>query len=326
MTKTAPSLILGAHRLDAQQVGRISQPKQVPVQALLDGDVNLGIAGDSNNGASRTKRRGGGGGGGSSEVALSMIRQVGLALTSDGNQLTRGNGNNVGDMKVTYKHASPTEASVVALQKSGGGFGQFHAPSGDTFDLFEPGILDAPSMFAIAHTNLAVRTWAIRGVGWLLMFVGLASLTSAPLALVEAVPLLGGFAASFLGSITCCASLLVSMGLSLIIIALAWLWYRPVVGVALIAAACIPLFLSTKNTRARGPTPGSNNTGGGSGGGGYSYGGGGGGNAGRPDPSAPPAPDAGGSASYSYGGAGGARARGGGRAGSQGDAPPAYSY
>ena len=100
---------------------------------------------------------------GGSEVALSKINQVGLALTSDGNQLTRGNGNNVGDIKVTYKHASPREASVVALQKSGGRLGPFDAPSGDTFDLFEPGILDAPSMFAIAQSNLAIRTWAIRG-------------------------------------------------------------------------------------------------------------------------------------------------------------------
>ena len=156
----------------------------------------------------------------------------------------------------------------------------------------------------------------------------------------QAIPLLGGMAASFFGTITCCASLLVSMGLSLIIVALAWLWYRPIVTVALVAAACIPLFLSTKNRR-RGPTLGNKSSnaggGGGSGGGngGYSYGGGG---ANRPEPSAPPAPGSGTSYSYSSGGAArsgsggngfgggdGARARSS-KPASNDDAPPAYSY
>lgn len=320
MKKTAPKLSLGVHQLDSRQVDRISRPKQVPVQALLDGTVDLGITdASSSDGIAQTKRRGGGGGG-SSEVALSKIRGVGLALASDGNQLVRGYGNDVGDIKVTYKHASPREASVVALQTPRGGFAPFSAKSGDTFDLFEPGLLDAPAMFAIAHGELAVRTWAIRGVGWLLMFIGLASLTSAPLELVAAFPLLGGFAASFLGTITCCASLLISMGLSLVVIALAWFWFRPVMTVAILAAACIPLFLSTKNTRPRGPAPGSHTTSNNP----YSSNRGSGrttGGDGRPEPSAPPSP---GSGSYSYS-TGGARARNMNGSGSS-DAPPPYSY
>ena len=64
MKKTAPSLNLGVHTLNSEQTQRISRPVHVPVQALIDGDVNLGITDDSANGnggaSSRTKRRGGG--------------------------------------------------------------------------------------------------------------------------------------------------------------------------------------------------------------------------------------------------------------------------
>ena len=74
--------------------------------------------------------------------------------------------------------------------------------------------------------------------------MGIHLMTSAPLALVEAVPLLGGLAASFLGTITCCASLLISLAVALVIIATAWLFYRPAVSLAILAVAAGAFFLS----------------------------------------------------------------------------------
>ena len=48
----------------------------------------------------------------------------------------------------------------------------------------------------------------------------------------------------FGGAITFCASFFVSAALSLFIIAISWVWYRPMVAAALVVAGLVPLYLS----------------------------------------------------------------------------------
>jgi hypothetical protein len=104
----------------------------VSAQALLDGTINIpvGIA-DGASSDSRIKRRTGtdddSGGGKNTQIAMSKIRQFGLSVSGGGGTaLVRGDGHEVGDLRVTFKHAAPSDASVVAMQKRGGGFESYH--------------------------------------------------------------------------------------------------------------------------------------------------------------------------------------------------------
>eukprot|EP00039_Didymoeca_costata_P024228 m.9682 g.9682 ORF g.9682 m.9682 type:complete len:489 (+) comp4113_c0_seq1:109-1575(+) len=249
----AHSANIGAHKVSSSQLSRIGTARSVGVQALLEGTGKAPIGIESSkkkkDDMSRTKRRGA-----DKSVDNTAARNKAMASFNSYNLQIRGgslqSGNpghpQVGDIRVSYRVKNPQQASIVALQTPHG-FEEFEAPSGDVFDLVEEGIHGPRHMFAKAQTELQIRTWAFRMFGWLAMFFGLYMLTSAPLAFVEAIPLLGGFTAGVLGSITCLASLLISLGLSLVIIAAGWLWYRPLITLAIMLAAMIPSFLGYRN-------------------------------------------------------------------------------
>lgn len=138
----------------------------------------------------------------------------------------------VGDRRVRWEILRPTEASVVARQ-SGEGFAPYQAKSGTKIELVSKGIVSAESMFSSAVAANKALTWGLRAGGFLAMFLGI-FLFFRPLAMIgHLIPVIGRLLDTGLALF---AGVLAGI-LSLIVIAVSWLAYRPLLAAALLLAA-----------------------------------------------------------------------------------------
>jgi len=153
----------------------------------------------------------------------------------------------VGDLKISFKEVPSTEISVVAAQ-TGDSFSPFKGKAGTNINMLETGKHDAAEMFAKAEASNKMMTWILRAVGVIVMTIGL-SMVFRPLSVAaDLVPFIG----SIVGAGTTLVALLISAVLSLITIAIAWVVYRPVIGITLlVVAVAIAVFLGMKLGKAK---------------------------------------------------------------------------
>jgi hypothetical protein len=102
-------------------------------------------------------------------------------------------------------------------------------------------------MFAAAKSENKMMTWIFRGLGFFLMFVGLVMVFTPFKVLASVLPIAGRIVGAGVGFI---AFLLSAMG-STLTISLAWLWYRPVLGVSLLCLTVISVVLLAKALRKK---------------------------------------------------------------------------
>ena len=138
----------------------------------------------------------------------------------------------IGDMRVTFRVIYPHDVSIIAKQR-GDSFIDYTAKNGKKLNYLENGVEDAASMFATARTNNAIITWLIRIGGFLLMFIGLGMVFKPLSVLADVLPILG----DIVGMGTGLVAGLISLICSLVTIAVAWIFYRPVLGIILLAVA-----------------------------------------------------------------------------------------
>jgi hypothetical protein len=138
----------------------------------------------------------------------------------------------IGDTKVTFKVVRPATVSIVARQVANS-FEAYQAKAGGSVLLLTYGTVSPDVMFKTAEKSNRNLTWVLRAAGFLLMSIGLFLIFN-PLAVVaDVVPILGSLlragVAGFVG--------LVASALSLVTISVAWLTYRPLLGLALLVLA-----------------------------------------------------------------------------------------
>ena len=142
----------------------------------------------------------------------------------------------IGDVRVWFSSVGDSDISFI-YQQSGNSFQPYQFPKG-SIQLFEMGTHSADELFTHAETANKVLTWILRFAGFLLMAFGI-GLCLRPLAVMgDIVPFIGGM----VGFAIAIVSALVAGGISLIVISIAWLFYRPVLAIILIAVA-IGLFI-----------------------------------------------------------------------------------
>ena len=138
----------------------------------------------------------------------------------------------IGDMRVTFSVIYPHDVSLIAKQK-GDSFVDYTAKNGKKLNYLTDGIEDATAMFATARTNNAIMTWLIRIGGFLLMFFGLSMVFKPLSVLADVLPILGDIVEMGTGLVAG----LIALGCSLVTISIAWIFYRPILGAILLAAA-----------------------------------------------------------------------------------------
>jgi hypothetical protein len=140
----------------------------------------------------------------------------------------------IGDLRVTHEVALPGPVSVIAVQ-SGNTFNPFTAKAGGTIEMLSTGTVTAESMFAEAHASNKILTWVLRLVGTLVMFIGFTLLFRPLSVLADVVPFIG----NIVGVGTGFVALLLSVPLSLLTISVAWIVYRPLIGIPLAIVAVL---------------------------------------------------------------------------------------
>ena len=140
-----------------------------------------------------------------------------------------------GDLKIQYAVALPTKVSILSRQTAD----SFQAYSTETvkgsIERLETGTHSASEMFDSMVTENTILTWVLRFGGWFVMFMGGMFVLSPLQSMLGYIPLLGRMANSVIGV----AVFLVTAALALTVIAVAWIFYRPLLGIALLAIAAV---------------------------------------------------------------------------------------
>ena len=138
----------------------------------------------------------------------------------------------IGDMKVSYRVLKPQDVSIVA-QQQGHTLSSYITQAGGTINLMVSGTHSAVNMFKQAHKDNNFMKWALRLAGFLMMVIGL-SMIFMPLSVIaDVVPFIG----SIVGGGVVLFAVLISAVLSLITVSLAWIFYRPLLGILMLAVA-----------------------------------------------------------------------------------------
>ena len=138
----------------------------------------------------------------------------------------------VGDVRVTFEKIVPAKVTIVA-QVHGDTFKAYKAKNGKRFQRLVMGKVDADEIFEGEHSTNSMWLWGLRILGVILVIAGLKGLFGFVETILKVVP----FISSIFGwgvSIVCTV---VGLVWSLLVIALAWLFYRPLIGITLLVLA-----------------------------------------------------------------------------------------
>ncbi|HYU33683.1 MAG TPA: TMEM43 family protein [Thermoanaerobaculia bacterium] len=138
----------------------------------------------------------------------------------------------VGDVRISFQVVNPATVSLIGVQ-TGKSFAAYQAKAGDTILLVDEGTHTAPEMFQAAQSRNTVLTWIVRAGGFLMMFIGLLAVFKPISVFGDVIPLVGTMLGAGLGVF----SFLLSFALSIFTIAVAWIFYRPILGIVLLALA-----------------------------------------------------------------------------------------
>jgi hypothetical protein len=139
----------------------------------------------------------------------------------------------IGDVKVSFKSVKPVVVSIIAKQLSSKTFEPYQTKAGNKLEFLALGSVSANEMFQAETSKNTMLTWILRFAGFLCMTIGL-SLAFKPLTVIaDVIPFLGDMLGLGLGFF----SGVVAFALSFVTIALAWIAYRPIVGVPLLIGA-----------------------------------------------------------------------------------------
>ncbi|HYR27729.1 MAG TPA: TMEM43 family protein [Thermoanaerobaculia bacterium] len=152
----------------------------------------------------------------------------------------------LGDVRISYSVVKPAPVSLAAMQ-SGDSFAPYQAKEGDQLLLVQEGIHTAAAMFAKAQSDNAALTWVLRGVGFLIMFLGMLLVFKPLVVFADVIPLFGTLLGAGIGTF----SFLGSAALSAFVIAAAWIFVRPLLGISLAVITLGALFWLLKVGRKK---------------------------------------------------------------------------
>ena len=138
----------------------------------------------------------------------------------------------IGDIRVRYEYSNYEEVSILAVQK-GDSFADYVSKVGKKTNKVIPGSCDGSGVISYITDENNTMKWIFRLIGTLAIIFGISMLFGPISTISSFVPILGGI----VGITVLLVSILAGLAISLIDIAIAWLFYRPLLGIILLAAA-----------------------------------------------------------------------------------------
>ena len=138
----------------------------------------------------------------------------------------------VGDVRVTFEKVVPAKVTVMAVV-DGDTFKPFKAKNGKRFQTLVMGKKSGDEIIEDAQDANSMWTWALRILGVLMVIGGLKGIFGFVETILKVVPFIAGIFGWGVGLV--CS--IVGIAWSLIVIAIAWLFYRPLLGISLLVLA-----------------------------------------------------------------------------------------
>ncbi|MCD4749149.1 MAG: TMEM43 family protein [Thermoanaerobaculales bacterium] len=153
-------------------------------------------------------------------------------------------GPEIGDMKVSFAVVLPADVSIVAQQVENT-FEPYRTKVGGTIELLQLGTISADAMFHQAQQSNKMMTWILRGLGLLMMFIGLRMILTPLSVIADVLPIAGTIVGAGIGIV----SFLTALAFSFLTIAFAWIFFRPLIGVTMLVVFGVLVFLIVKKLR-----------------------------------------------------------------------------
>ena len=154
----------------------------------------------------------------------------------------------IGDVRVTFSQTPPADVSIIA-QVAGNTFEEFTATNGYTFSRLSMGTVGMERMFAGAESDNAIMAWILRVVGTIVVIAGLGTILHPLSVIADVIPILG----SIVGVGTGLVAFLLGLAWSLLVIAVAWIRFRPVLAASLLGGVVVLvglLFVKGRKSKA----------------------------------------------------------------------------
>lgn len=138
----------------------------------------------------------------------------------------------VGDVRVTFEKVVPAKVTVMAVV-DGDSFKPFKAKNGKRFETLVMGKKSGDEIIDAAKETNNIILWVLRIIGIMMVIGGLKGIFGFIETILKVVPFIAGIFGWGVGLV--CT--VIGIAWSLIIIAIAWLFYRPLLGISLLVLA-----------------------------------------------------------------------------------------
>jgi len=144
----------------------------------------------------------------------------------------------VGDVRVTFVKVMPAKVSIMAVV-DGDSFKPYKAKNKETFQKLTMGKKSGEEMVDAAESSNNMMKWIFRLLGAFMVIIGLKSIFGIIETVLKVVPFVSNIVGFGVG-IVCTV---VGVVWSLIVIAVAWIFYRPLLGITLLVIAGLLIWL-----------------------------------------------------------------------------------
>ncbi len=188
------------------------------------------------------------------DAALTNARSIlgRFDVSRSGNYILAGNASSpkVGDLRISWQSASTSTASVVGKQ-TGNGVQPYRTTNGRNVFLIDDKLVAAADMFQQAQDSNTTFTWILRVVGLVAMFIGFSAMLSILGVIGDIIPPIGRLVRAGTGIV----ALFMTGIVGSLAIAIGWIFYRPLIGLAILVVGAAIAYAASRFGKARGPAP-----------------------------------------------------------------------
>lgn len=154
----------------------------------------------------------------------------------------------VGDVRVEYKYVPAKNVVSLIAKVQGDTFTRYTAKNGKSFSSIVAGEKTMEEMFESEKAGNTMLTWVLRILGFILISAGLKMVFDILSTLLKVVPFLSSIMSWGVGLI--CN--IIAFAWTLIVVAVAWLFYRPILSVCLLAVVgAVVYYFVTKGEKKK---------------------------------------------------------------------------
>ncbi len=150
----------------------------------------------------------------------------------------------VGDQRISFEWIPPQIYSAIG-SSSGSILNPHTTSNGHEIALIEPGSLTADAMFEQAKNANNWLTWLLRAAGLIIFIIAFAMILKPLSVIADVVPLIG----NIVGMGTGFVSIVLGFISALITICIAWITYRPLLGIAILVVIATLIYLLKRRSR-----------------------------------------------------------------------------